>query len=53
MYIDLQGVEHKLPHNTNATQLYLIAHLPGGCYLCAGLCAGPCMNLCAPLAALL
>ncbi|KAJ9515563.1 hypothetical protein QJQ45_021677, partial [Haematococcus lacustris] len=27
-YFDLQGVEHGLPHNTNATQLYLIASLP-------------------------
>lgn len=28
MYIDLQGMQHGLPHNTNATQLWLIAHLP-------------------------
>lgn len=28
MYIDLQGMEHKMAHNTNATQLYLVAHLP-------------------------
>ncbi|KAF5825774.1 hypothetical protein DUNSADRAFT_7037, partial [Dunaliella salina] len=28
LFIDLQGVEHQLPHNTNATQLWLIANLP-------------------------
>lgn len=28
MYIDLQGQEHGMAHNTNATQLFLIAHLP-------------------------
>lgn len=28
MYLDLQGVEHHHPHNTNATQLFLIANLP-------------------------
>jgi hypothetical protein len=27
-YIDLQGLEHGLPHNTNATQLWLVANLP-------------------------
>jgi hypothetical protein len=29
MYLDLQGLEHGLPHNSNASQLYLISHLPG------------------------
>jgi len=28
MYIDLQGLDHKMAHNSNATQLYLIACLP-------------------------
>lgn len=28
MYIDLQAREHGMAHNTNATQLFLIAHLP-------------------------
>ncbi|KXZ41679.1 hypothetical protein GPECTOR_323g35 [Gonium pectorale] len=28
MYLDLDAVEHKLDHNTNATQLWLIANLP-------------------------
>lgn len=28
MYIDLQGVDHKLPHNSNASQLWLISNLP-------------------------
>eukprot|EP00199_Chlamydomonas_sp_CCMP681_P003500 CAMPEP_0119101814 /NCGR_PEP_ID=MMETSP1180-20130426/761_1 /TAXON_ID=3052 ORGANISM="Chlamydomonas cf sp, Strain CCMP681" /NCGR_SAMPLE_ID=MMETSP1180 /ASSEMBLY_ACC=CAM_ASM_000741 /LENGTH=171 /DNA_ID=CAMNT_0007085991 /DNA_START=102 /DNA_END=617 /DNA_ORIENTATION=+ len=28
MYIDMQGIDHKLAHNSNATQLYLIANLP-------------------------
>lgn len=28
MYLDLEGVKHGLPHNTNATQLFLIAQLP-------------------------
>lgn len=31
LFLDLQGVEHGLPHNTNATQLWLIANLPGAC----------------------
>lgn len=29
LYIDLEGVQHKLPHNTNASQFWLAAHLPG------------------------
>lgn len=29
LYVDLQGIEHKLDHNTNASQLWLIANLPG------------------------
>ncbi|GAX85582.1 hypothetical protein CEUSTIGMA_g12997.t1 [Chlamydomonas eustigma] len=28
MYIDLQGLEKNLPHNTNASQLWLCANLP-------------------------
>uniref|UniRef100_A0A7S3VP18 Uncharacterized protein n=1 Tax=Dunaliella tertiolecta TaxID=3047 RepID=A0A7S3VP18_DUNTE len=28
LFIDLQGVEHQLPHNTNATQFWLISNLP-------------------------
>lgn len=28
MYIDLDAIAHKLDHNTNATQLWLIANLP-------------------------
>jgi hypothetical protein len=28
LYIDLQAEQHKLPHNTNASQLWLAAHLP-------------------------
>jgi hypothetical protein len=28
MYVDLQGLEHKLDHNTNASQLWLISNLP-------------------------
>lgn len=29
LYVDLQGIEHKLDHNTLATQLWLVANLPG------------------------
>eukprot|EP00201_Polytomella_parva_P007999 CAMPEP_0175052416 /NCGR_PEP_ID=MMETSP0052_2-20121109/8349_1 /TAXON_ID=51329 ORGANISM="Polytomella parva, Strain SAG 63-3" /NCGR_SAMPLE_ID=MMETSP0052_2 /ASSEMBLY_ACC=CAM_ASM_000194 /LENGTH=210 /DNA_ID=CAMNT_0016316821 /DNA_START=59 /DNA_END=691 /DNA_ORIENTATION=- len=28
MYIDLEGVNHQMAHNTNATQLWLVANLP-------------------------
>lgn len=28
IYIDLEGVRHGLPHNSNATQLFLISNLP-------------------------
>jgi hypothetical protein len=29
MYLDLHGIEHRQGHNTNATQMFLIANLPG------------------------
>ena len=28
LYIDLQAEQRKMPHNTNASQLWLAAHLP-------------------------
>jgi hypothetical protein len=28
MYLDLHGIEHRQGHNTNATQMFLIANLP-------------------------
>ncbi|GLC50183.1 hypothetical protein PLESTB_000351500 [Pleodorina starrii] len=46
MYLDLDAVEHGMQHNTNATQLWLIANLPSRSQEPVCVCVCVCVGMC-------